>query len=95
MSLYGYDHVVVSATEAMATSIAGCSHQPITLAKRLEIIKAVESGRKSKSAIAQDFFVANYSQFYHQEQAKNCQRICYISLMPELKRLRLEAHSDI
>ena len=50
--------MVVSATEAMATSKAGCSHQPITLAKKLEIIKTVESGRNRKLAIPEEFCVA-------------------------------------
>ena len=88
--------MVVSATEAMATSKAGCSHQPITLAKKLEIIKAVESGRKSKSAIAEEFCVAKSTV---SSIVKNKQKIVdasdACSFTPEQKRLRLAAHSDI
>ena len=39
----------------MSTSKAGCA---IFLAKKLEIIMAVESGKKSKSEIAEEFSVA-------------------------------------
>ena len=37
---------------------AGGSHQPICLARKVEIIKAVESSKKLKSAIAEEFGVA-------------------------------------
>ena len=40
------------------SSSKAASHQPISLAKKLKIIEAVESGKKSKSAVAEEFSVA-------------------------------------
>ena len=78
------------------SSRAGCSHQPISLAKKLEIIKAFESGRKSKSAIAGEFCVAKSTVT---SIVKNKQKIVdasdTASFTPERKRLQLAAHSDI
>ena len=80
----------------MSTSKTGCSHQAISLAKKLETIKAVKNGKKSKSAIAKEFSVAESTV---SSVVKNKQRIINASdtasLKPDQKRLRLAAHSDI
>ena len=58
MSLYRFtrtDHVVHtwSAMEAMSSKVSCCSDQAISLAKKLEIINAVESGKQLRSVIAE------------------------------------------
>ena len=77
-------------------SRASCSHQPISLTRKVEIIKAVESSKKSKSAIAEEFGVAKSTVT---SIVKNKQKILeasdVASFTPERKRIRLAAHSDI
>ena len=72
------------------------SHQPISLAKKLKIIEAVENAKKSKSAVAEEFSVAKSTVT---SIMKNKQKIIDASntagFMPDRKRLRLAAHSDI
>ena len=81
---------------ADASTSKVASHQPISLAKKLKIIEAVESGKKSKSAVAEEFSVAKSTVT---SIVKNKQKIVNASntasFMPERKRLRLAAHSDI
>ena len=75
----------------MYTSKAGCSHQAISLGKKLGILKAVESLNKSKSAIAEEFSIAKSTV---SSIVKNKQKIVdasdTASFMPHRK-----GHSDI
>ena len=71
------------------------SHQSIPLSKKIEIIKAVNSKKKSKSLIAQEFGVAKSTVSTIMKNKKILKAVESSSYLPERKRLRTAAHTDI
>ena len=72
------------------------SHQSIPLSKKIEIIKAVNSKKKSKSLIAQEFGVAKSTvSTINKNKEKLLKAVESSSYLPERKRLRTAAHTDI
>ena len=71
-------------------------HQSIPLSKKLEIIKAVDSKKKSKSLIVQEFGVAKSTIYtIMKNKEKTLEAVESSSYLPERKRLRTAAHTDI
>ena len=80
----------------MADKPLKSSHQPIPLATKGAIIKAVDSKKKSKSLIAQEFGVAKSTvSTIIKNKEKTLEALESLSYLPERKRLRRAAHTDI
>ena len=76
-----------------ATSRA--THQPISLSKKVEIIKAVGNSQKYKSSIAGEFGVAKSTVSSIMKNKKTLEVYESSSFAPQQKRLRTAAHSDV
>ena len=81
---------------ASSNSSNSSCRQQLSLAQKLEMIKAVDSGKLSMSAVAKEFGVAKSTV---SSVMKNKHRLVDASdvahFTPGRKRLRLASHSDI